>query len=149
MKIFLVWSASIGLFLFHTTIAYCQSGNDPRHVIERMLEKGLIEGHDSKVIGPMGDAASVTLTKVLAARNLRSEDIDTGLWILAQAFADPHMIPNAADREPRTAHLLLRYFEFSTTDPQLKQRIGETGKYIDEKCAAHDEPCRDRSRSSQ
>ena len=145
MKIFFTLSASIAFFLLHAAMAYSQTGNDSRLVIERIIEKGFIEGHDSKVIGVMGDAASVTLTKVLAARNLRSEDIDSGLWVLAQAFADPHMVRNSADREPRTARLLLRYFEFSTHDPQLKQRIGETRKYIDEKCAAPDEPCRDLS----
>jgi hypothetical protein len=111
--------------------AYSQSGTNPEQVIRRIIETGALEGHDSKVVGPMGDAAAVIITKVLADKKLGSGDIDSVLSILGQAFADPSMV-QASDREPRTAFLLLRYFDVSTGDTELKGRIATTRKYIDD-----------------
>jgi hypothetical protein len=112
--------------------SYSQAGSDPEQVIRRMITTGALEGHDSKVIGPMGDATAVIVTKVLAGKELGSGDIDRVLWILGQAFADPNMVHNVSDREPRTAFLLLRYFEASTGDPELKGRVAATRKYIED-----------------
>jgi hypothetical protein len=112
--------------------SYSQAGNDPEQVIRRMIETEALDGHDSKVVGPMGDAAAVVITKVLADKKLGAGDIDSVLWILGQAFADPSMVHNVSDREPRTALLLLRYFDFSTGDPELKGRIAATRKYIED-----------------
>jgi hypothetical protein len=42
-----------------------------------------------------------------------------------QAFADPSMVKNVSDRQPRSSLLLLKYFSVSTNDPDLKKRIEE------------------------
>jgi hypothetical protein len=113
--------------------SYSESADDAEHVIARMINSATLEGHDSKIIGPMGDAAAVVLTKVLAGKELRGQDIDGGLWILGQAFGDPSMVKNVPDRRPRSTFLLLRYFSISTNDPDLKKRIEEARKYVEDR----------------
>jgi len=109
-----------------------QTGNNPEAVIERMIDSGSLEGHDQKVIGPMGDAAAVVLTKVLAGRTLSADQIDSSLLILNVAFADPSMVEIASDRKPRAALFILQAFDHSVRDAALKKRIAETRKYIQE-----------------
>jgi hypothetical protein len=131
MKLLLVVFVS----MFLPVLSSFQTGNDPEHVVKRMIESGFREGHDSKVIGPMGDAAAVVITKILAGRNLRSGQIDSVLWILESAFADPSLVQNAPDREPRTALLLLQYLDVSSHDPELKKRIATTRNHIEDRYA--------------
>jgi len=78
MRLLLATLSSIAL----AGIAYGQIVSSPEQVIRRMIESGSLEGHDRKVIGGMGDAAAVTVTKVLAGRNLSANDIDSVLVIL-------------------------------------------------------------------
>jgi len=80
----------------------------------------------------MGDAAAVVVAKILADKDLGTQDIDSALWILGQAFADPSMLKNVSDRQPRSSLLLLKYFSVSTNDPDLKKRIEETRRYVEE-----------------
>ena len=113
--------------------AYAQAGNDPEQTIRKMLETRSFEGHDSKVLGFMGDEAAVVLTKVLAGRSLSQLDIDISLVIFDASFADPSMVENADDRQPRTALFVLKCLNASTTDPMVKKRIAETSQRIQEK----------------
>jgi hypothetical protein len=136
VKVSLILLVSIGLFPLQTTPAYCQSGNDPNLVIERIIETGMIEGHDAKVIGGMGDAAAVILAKVLANRDLRQQDVGGGLWILADAFAGDRCFSFDSDRTPWAAFLLLRYFDLSTTDAEVKNQIAQVRKGIEKNCPA-------------
>ena len=135
MKVSLILLVSIGLFPLQTTRAYWQSGNDPNLVIKRIIETGLIEGHDSKVIGGMGDAGAVILAKVLSDRDLRQQDVGGGLWILAAAFAGDRCFSPDSDRKPWAAFLLLRYFDLSTTDAEVKNQIAHLRKGIERNCA--------------
>jgi len=91
----------------------------------------MLEGHDQKVIGELGDASAVLITKILSDRNLTSQTIDNVLVVLGGSFADPAHLAIASDREPRTALLLLRYLDISTSDVGLKRRIADTRKYIE------------------
>jgi hypothetical protein len=116
-------------------IATCQTGNDPEHVIRRMIDSGGFEGHDQKVIGPMGEAAAVLVTKILAGRNLSSKDIDMALLVLEGSFADPSFVKLEADREPKTALFVLKCFDSSTNDPALKKRIAEAREYMQQRYA--------------
>jgi hypothetical protein len=101
----------------------------PEQVIRRIIDTGASEGHDQKIIGGMGDAAAVIVTKILAGRSVGATDIDNVLGVLSSSFADPGMVA-ASDREPRTALFVLRCLDSSTTDTQLKQRIAETKNRI-------------------
>lgn len=106
------------------------SQSESERIIRRMIKTGTYEGHDSKVIGPMGDEAAVIAAKVLGGRALSTPEMDTVLTILYQSFADPSQVDGADSRKPRTALLLLRYFELSTQDTGLKGRIESTRTYI-------------------
>jgi hypothetical protein len=111
-------------------IARGQTSTNPEAVIQRMIDSGSLEGHDQKVIGPLGDAAAVALTKVLAGRTLTTEQIDSALLILNMAFGDPNAIEIAADRKPRAALFILQSFDHWTQDAALRRRISETREYI-------------------
>ena len=136
MKVPVILVVSVTLLPLQATQAYCQPGNDPNLVIKRIIETGMIEGHDAKVIGGMGDAAAVILTKVLADSDLRQQDVGSGLWILADAFAGERCVTLDSDRKPLAAFLLLRYFDLSTTDAEVKNQIAEVRKGIERNCAA-------------
>ena len=122
--------------LISSNVVFSQTENDPEHIIRRIIESGNFAGHDQKVIGPLGDAAAVVLTKVFAGRDLTSNNIDDALVIIDASFADPTFVIAVADRQPKTALLLLRYFDVSKTDPALKKRIAETRKYVQDHYAA-------------
>jgi hypothetical protein len=109
--------------------ALCQSMSQEQ-VIRRMIDTGVSEGHDQKVIGGMGDAAAVMVTKILADRKVSPSEVDSVLVVLDSSFADPRAIDVASDREPRAALFLLRCLELDTSDIQLKRRIGETKNRI-------------------
>jgi hypothetical protein len=139
VKVSLILLVSVGLFPLQAPPAYCQSGNDPNHVIERIIETGTIEGHDAKVIGGMGEAAAVKLAKVFSDRDLRQQDVGGGLWILADAFAGDRCFSFDSDRKPWAAFLLLRYFDLSTTDAKVKKQIADVRKGIERNCAESDQ----------
>jgi hypothetical protein len=135
VNVFLIMTLSMGSFLLQTTPSYCQSENTPNAVIKRIIERGVIEGHDAKVIGGMGDTAAVILARVLADRDLREQDVGGGLWILADAFAGDQCLSLDSDRKPWAAYLLLRYFDKSATDVKLKNQIADVRKGIERNCA--------------
>src|ERR1700730_4329011 len=107
-----------------------QAGNDVEHVIRRIVDSGISDGHDQKVIGTMGDAAAVVVTKILAGRNLTALNIDGALVVFESSFAYPHFVSIVADREPRTTLFVLRCLDSSTSDPALKKRIEEAKVYV-------------------
>ncbi len=123
--------AIFGLLLF-PLIAFCQTGISPNpgQVISRMIDTGTLEGQDSMVLGGMGDAAAVTVTKVLAGRILSTNEIDIVLIVLSRSFADPRGVAAVPDRKPRTTLFVLAYLDSSTKDPELKKRIAHTRKYV-------------------
>jgi hypothetical protein len=126
--------------LLLSTFACGQTGNDPERVVRRIVDAGSSEGHDQKVIGRLGDAGGILLTKILADRNLTSDTIDRALVVIDAVFADPTFVEVADDRQPRTTLLLLRYFDLSTNDTELKKRIADTGIYVQDRFAASLKP---------
>ena len=123
-------SLALIVFLLSSGIADRQIGNNPEAVIQRMIDQGSLEGHDQKVLGTIGDAAAVILTKVLAGKTPSTGEIDTSLLILNMAFADPSMVEVPSDRKPRTALFVLQAFGHSAPDTALRKRIVETREYI-------------------
>jgi hypothetical protein len=116
-------------------VAHGQAGTDAEHVIRREIDTGLFDGHDTKVIGGVGDAAAVLVTKILGGRDLTTPDIDSVLIVFHDSFADPSFVNIAADREPRTALFVLKRFDSSTSDSALKERIEETREYVQQRYA--------------
>jgi hypothetical protein len=116
--------------------AYGQQTPDPEQIVRRIIDDGVYEGFDQKMIGHMGDAGAVLVARVLAGRDLAPQTIDNALVILDSAFADPNLVEVSVNKEPRTALLLLRYFELSAGGPGLKKRIADTSRYVQDRYAA-------------
>jgi hypothetical protein len=110
--------------------AHGQSGNDPEQVVRRVINTGMIEGWNQKLLIHLGDAGAVLATKVLADRNLTPKTIGGALIVLENSFAEPKLVEVTADREPRTSLLLLRYLELSTSDAESRKNIADTRKYV-------------------
>ena len=119
---------TLALLLFVSS-APGQTTLSPEHVIRRIMETGTIEGVDYKMIGELGDATAVAVTRVIAGRNVSKIEAGNVLIILKRAFADPRTVPIKSDREPRTTLFVLSWLE-SRADSELKVRILETRKYV-------------------
>jgi hypothetical protein len=83
-----------------------------------------------KQIAKMGDAAGVSLTKVLAEKHLDDIDIKMSLVILRSSFADPSLVETEADRQPRAALFVLRCLERDAADASTKKDVTETREYL-------------------
>ena len=116
--------------------AYGQAGNDPEQVVKRVINTGMIQGWDQKLLVHLGDAGAVIATKVLADMNLTPKTIGGALMVVENSFAEPKFVEVTADREPRTSLLLLKYLELSTSDAESRKNIADTSKYIQDRYAA-------------
>ena len=117
------------LFLAPSLAGQSQQATASEEAIRTIIDSGLFEGHASKVLGGIGDAAAVTVTKVVGGRNLTASQIDSVLVVLHTAFGEVKPGPEA---EPRTALFVLRELGLSTSDAQLRAKIEETRKYVQE-----------------
>jgi hypothetical protein len=104
-----------------------QQINNPEKAIANMIDSGIFDGHDQKLIAGTGDAAAIVVTKILGGRDLTTRQIDNTLAVLNMAFGGETSGPDA---EPRTALFVLRDLELSTSDAQLRGKIAQTRKYI-------------------
>jgi len=116
--------------------AYGQAGNDPEQVVKEVINTGMIQGWDQKLLVRLGDAGAVLATKVLADRNLTSKTTSGALIVIENSFAETKLVDVAADREPRASLLLLRYLELSMNDAESRKNIADTRKYIHDRYAA-------------
>jgi len=123
--------------LAHPTPLAPQQTATLEHIIRRNIDQGIFDGHDTKVIGGIGDPAAVVITKVLAGRDLTTQQIDNTLAVLNEAFGS---IEYGPDAEPRTALFVLRALDLSTNDPQLRGRIAQTRKYIQDEFSKSTQP---------
>lgn len=80
------------VLLFCLPLGICHANQTnvttPDQAIRRIIDSGLFEGQDQKLIGGIGDAAAVAVTKAVADSKLTSGQIDSILLILNSAFAD-------------------------------------------------------------
>ena|ERR1700689_3646730 len=126
----------ICLCLVMPGIAHTQTENDAERIVKRMIDTGFFEGHDQKVVGHLGDAGAVLVAKILAGRDLTSTTIGNALVVIEESFVDPGLVESAGDRPPRAALLVLRYLDMSTNDAELKKRIADTRRYVQERYAS-------------
>lgn len=81
-----------------------QKGSTPEEVVSRIIDAGFLDGHYNEVIGGIGDAAAVTVTKVVRGRNLSPAEIDRVLIELNTAFGS---VPPGPDAEPKRPYSYL------------------------------------------
>lgn len=101
--------------------------------VGRIINSGLLEGHDQKVIAGTGDAAAVLVTRVVGEGRLTPSQIESVLVILNSAFAD---IYPGQDTEPRTTLFVLEHLKLLTSDPEVQKRIERTRQYVLEQARA-------------
>ena len=119
---------AISVFMASTRTV-SQESNLPDMAISRMIDSGVFDSQDEKIIAGKGDAAAVMVTKVLRGRTLDPGQIDRTLLVLNTAFGG--VVPGP-DAEPKTALFVFRELELSTNDAQLRARIGQSRKYAEE-----------------
>lgn len=124
------------LGLIMASNAHGQAGNDPEHVVREIIASGFIDGHDQKVIGQLGDAGAVLLTKILGGRGLTPRIIGGALDVITESFADPRLVQAERDKQPRATLLVLKYLDLSTNDVALKKHVAETRRYVEDRYAA-------------
>lgn len=109
----------------------------PEEWINSAITSGGWDGHMRKQFGKMGDAAAVTVTKVISERPLNAGEIEALLAVLSSAFADPSLVDMPADREPRAALFVLRYLDLLAQDASTKKKIADTRGYVKQQFAKY------------
>lgn len=107
--------------------------SDPVATVRNALSEvseGLYTSWTEKELARLGDASSVSLTKLFAGKSLTRTDVDHALIIISLSFATPKLIQDSADREPRTTMFLLKNFEGLPLDDAMKQRIAKTREML-------------------
>ena len=110
--------------------ASAQSVYSTEQIITNVLRSGVWEGQVDKRLRTEGDAAAAVLTKIIAGREVSRGEVDTMLDMLRSSFSELGLIESTAEREPRTALFLLRYFDCVVYDAVLKKKIADTRKSI-------------------
>jgi hypothetical protein len=80
----------------------------------------------------MGDAAAVAITKVVSDKDLSPEDIEIILLVVRMSFAAPRIVEIRPDRQPRTTLFLLKYLDGLGIPPDLKRKIAETKRFVEQ-----------------
>ena len=125
------------LLLVSSSAAFCQSANQANgeQIVKRAWVQASQKMYDSwmeKGLTRLGDASSVELTKILGAKNLEAQDIDAILLIINLSFRAPRLVEVQVDRQPRTTLFVLQSLYSSTNGPELKRKITDTKKYVQE-----------------
>jgi hypothetical protein len=82
----------------------------PEHVVKAALNPKssvIYSGIMRKQLMPMGDAAAVAVTRVLAGERPQADAVDRVLLIIEFSFDSPEAIANQADQQPKTALFVL------------------------------------------
>jgi hypothetical protein len=122
---------------FGSITAWSQTVSSMEEILEGTVRCGCTDGHLTKMLAESGDAAAVSLSKVLGRKgSLLPHEISISVDVIQMAFAGPGTVESVPDREPRTALVVLQYLNSLTEDAETKKRIGETRTYILERYAA-------------
>ncbi len=98
--------------------------------VQYLLTSDVIVSPIVKPVYRMGDAAAVTLTKILDEQELSAEQIDRVLGIIHMSFERPAIVQAVSDREPKTTLFVLRSLERAASDEHLKARIKEERNFV-------------------
>jgi hypothetical protein len=100
----------------------------PEHVVKAALNpksEVIYSGVMRKQLMPMGDAAAVAITRVLAGRRPQPDTVDRVLLIIEFSFDSPEAIVNQADRKPKTALFVLASLDQQELSAQQKKHLTE------------------------
>lgn len=119
-----------------SSIALCQTRTSPESEIRRVMQSDGYEGSDEKIIDRMGDRAALAITKVVGSKDLTADDINRILLIIHTSFAAPEIIEIESDRQPRTTLSVLKYLDSLPVSPELKIKIADTRKFVEQSAEA-------------
>src|ERR1700722_10533549 len=100
----------------------------PEHVVKVALNpksKAIYSGVMRKQLMPMGDAAAVAITRVLAGKRPQSDTLGRGFLIIEFSFDSPEAIVNQADRKPKTALFVLASLDQEALSTEQKKHLIE------------------------
>jgi hypothetical protein len=100
----------------------------PEHVIKAALNpksEVIFSGIMRKQLMPMGDAAAVAITKVLAGRRPQPDAVDRVLLIIEFSFDSPEAILNQADQKPKTALFVLASLDQQALSTEQRKSLGQ------------------------
>jgi len=100
----------------------------PEHVIKAALNpksEAIYSGIMRKQLMPMGDAAAVAITRVLAGKRPQSDTVDRVLLIIEFSFDSPEAIVNQADKKPKTALFVLASLDQQALSTEQRKRLGQ------------------------
>ena len=100
-------------------------------------EQGVSEGIVEKMLGRLGDASAVALTKLLADKPIADASIPPILLVVRLSYGSPEGIEETTERQPRTSLYLLRSLSRATNDPKLLASIEETAVYVKSQYATY------------
>ena len=129
-----LWSV---LLVFLVTVVrsagYAQEGasshDEPEHTVAQALEeagRGVSTSWTEKALNRLGDSCAVSITKLLAGRSPTNEDKRRILVVINFCFAEPKLISQATDRQPRTTLFLLAYLDALPGDQVLRKQVAQT-----------------------
>lgn len=93
-------------------------------------EQGGYNGVTEKMLGRLGDASAVAITKLLADKPIAATDIPAILIIVRLSYNFPDGIEESADRKPRTTLFLLNSLSHMTNDPKNVEKIADTAAFV-------------------
>jgi hypothetical protein len=99
----------------------------PDHVIKAALSPNsevIYSGIMRKQLMPMGDAAAVAITRVLAGKRLHPDTVDRVLLIIGFSFDSPETVVNQADQKPMTALFVLAALNQQALSTEQRKRLG-------------------------
>jgi hypothetical protein len=105
----------------------------PEHVVKVALNPKstvIYSGIMQKQLTPMGDAAAVAVTKVLAEGPPNAEIVDRILLVIEISFESPEAILNQADQKPKTALFVLRFLDQRTLGTEQRNRLLQLKKKL-------------------
>jgi len=100
----------------------------PEHVVKAALNpksEVIYSGVMRKQLMPMGDAAAVAITRVLAGKRPQPDTVNRVLLIIEFSFDSPEAIVNQADRKPKTALFVLASLDHQELSTEQRKHLSE------------------------
>jgi hypothetical protein len=105
----------------------------PEHVVKAALNpksEVIYGGIMRKQLMPMGDAAAVAITKVLADERTSADIVDRILLIIEISFDSPEAIVSQADQKPKTALFVLASLDQRPLGVVQRRHLAELTKKL-------------------
>ena len=138
IKILVFACACIAVSALCSSISRAQANQE--ETVQRALQiarNGAYTGSQEKLLGRLGDASAVELTKLLADKSLDDAEIQSILLVIRQSYNFPDGIEDAANRKPRATLYLLHSLSWLAKEPKIRSSIEATTAYVKNQYAGY------------